>query len=760
MKRNRMISILLSVTMVLGLLSGCGGGSEPTDAAAEKLSAETELEIQTAINLGLVPEKLQKDYDKQIKYNEFVPMMTDVIALRYGEGEYLSKWQEVSAVAAENDAPMSRGEGAGVIFAAAVTVGMDDYHSKAAGQRDLDGETEGAAIEYVPDLSDLFPFMAEPYYNRNWGEELENHFLGAERYPWHRYSPVSGKMLLDIDTESPSMRYEDPFTRGEAICAALRCYESWVAREYVSVTDDTATTYDASIITDELLHKESALPEVSHNNLPSEWQGQFIYTNKAGTNCAWADFYKERDIRFLAENDMNIARVSLGFSTLQYPDYPEDGQQVNLSELRELDQLIAWAMEYDVHIMLGMMGLPGYGNGEDSDYQAIGDNNWPDAEHMQLIHDYWVMLADRYQDIPSKNLTFELCAEWSVSEPETVAAFEELWTGVVSEIRSISPERVLIASFDRYDEVRQELADMMASLGVSLAAHPYFPAELAFYGREDHIYGIGDDLTWPMPYFPTADFNNNNVPITISGNIDGTTLSIYAKEGHVWSTETGDPVLTVAADGKVIDSFAFENGAGAEYMTVFIPESAKEVTITHTGYVQLYCLKAEGSFGTTVALTTDSYDSSSGQGAASLTLDAEGNWADVAGRVYDAKSIYADGIKPYVDLADKYDVGFMVNELIFAQGYEDTVNPANLDAYIDCYKDCIAFFEENEIGYVLSFMEHGTIGLIGDEKTEYQLFGNYLDYLGTQTYTNDKGFSETFPVNNTLVNLLREHMVK
>ena len=102
----------------------------------------------------------------------------------------------------------------------------------------------------------------------------------------------------------------------------------------------------------------------------------------------------------------------------------------------------------------------------------------------------------------------------------------------------------------------------------------------------------------------------------------------------------------------------------------------------------------------------------------------------------------------------------MVNELIFAQGYEDTNEPVNLDAYLAYYADCIDFFEENEIGYTLNFMEHGKISLIGDANTRYNLWSNYPDYIGTQTYTYNNGFSETFPVNNTLVNLIRKHMVK
>ena len=38
------------------------------------------------------------------------------------------------------------------------------------------------------------------------------------------------------------------------------------------------------------------------------------------------------------------------------------------------------------------------------------------------------------------------------------------------------------------------------------------------------------------------------------------------------------------------------------------------------------------------------------------------------------------------------------------------------------------------------------------------MWSNYPDYLGWQTYTYDNRLSETFPVNNTLLNLIRNHM--
>ena len=50
------------------------------------------------------------------------------------------------------------------------------------------------------------------------------------------------------------------------------------------------------------------------------------------------------------------------------------------------------------------------------------------------------------------------------------------------------------------------------------------------------------------------------------------------------------------------------------------------------------------------------------------------------------------------------------------------------------------------------------IGVIGDEREGYSMWSECPDYLGTLTYTYDNGFSETFSVNNTLLDLIQEHM--
>lgn len=197
---------------------------------------------------------------------------------RYGEGPWLDAWQENAALAMNCTEPMTRGGGAEVIFVGALSVGMDDYHSGAYLQADIDGSTQGAALEGAPWRADLLPILDAPYENKVWGETYESGFQGAERYVWHRASAVSHKTLMEYDPDTLSMDYDEPFSRGEAIVSALRCYESWVDRDYVSTDDPRATAFDTGIITADLLEKESSLPEVSHDTLPAQWRGLSIYS--------------------------------------------------------------------------------------------------------------------------------------------------------------------------------------------------------------------------------------------------------------------------------------------------------------------------------------------------------------------------------------------------------------------------------------------------------------------------------------------------
>ena len=167
----------------------------------------------------------------------------------------------------------------------------------------------------------------------------------------------------------------------------------------------TSSTYDKSIITDELLNAPSDLPEVTQENLTSEWKGAGMSARKDGRNLQ-QDF-KEADLAFLADNGFNFTRVFFGFTSLRYPDFPEDITQINETELLELDQLIAWGIEYGVHIQLSMIDTPG-----DLESMDLSEEEW------ENVRAYWEMLARRYAGIPSRYLTFDLANELQPGEED------------------------------------------------------------------------------------------------------------------------------------------------------------------------------------------------------------------------------------------------------------------------------------------------------------------------------------------------------
>ena len=130
---KRLLCLFLSAVMVLGLLSACGN-SQPTEILSEK-SAETEKtqvsdnqsppdeEIQKAIDIGIVAEQLQCDYDIQISYAEFCSILDGFVSVLFPEK--LSDWETVSANYRNADIPMSRMEGALVMLYVAECCGVD-----------------------------------------------------------------------------------------------------------------------------------------------------------------------------------------------------------------------------------------------------------------------------------------------------------------------------------------------------------------------------------------------------------------------------------------------------------------------------------------------------------------------------------------------------------------------------------------------------------------------------------------------------------
>lgn len=166
MKLNRILCLLLSLTMMLGLLSGCGGETDaPQALQPEQQEALKDEEIRKAIDVGIVPEALQGDYDVPLSYAEFCSILDNFTSLMFPNA--LSTWQDVSANYRNADDLMSRMEGALVFLYAAECCGVDSMgyeHTTLLSARIADdvNPLEGVSWDYP-----LLPDIYERYYDES-----------------------------------------------------------------------------------------------------------------------------------------------------------------------------------------------------------------------------------------------------------------------------------------------------------------------------------------------------------------------------------------------------------------------------------------------------------------------------------------------------------------------------------------------------------------------------------------------------------------
>lgn len=675
---KKLISLLL-VSAMLVSFTACAGGSTsdvPPDTTIEtgqnanELTEETDRVIETgqdadgltaeidrAISYGLVPEELQGDYDASVTFRQYSQMLTNLI--RIWDESRLGEWEEIIALAAESDEEMQREDGILATAYAMVLMGQnapgtDSLHLDIDQiMEQLPGEIDTPSWDYP-----LFPSWEEMGFE--WCNS--NYMWGGVSTCAILISRVSGQAIYPYDFEGKSAHLQDPLTREEAICAVLRLGETDPAilepeGTYVQLSD--VGSYDKTIITDDLLNADTDLPEVTQAQLPSDWKGTGLGSSKnEGIGAGCTDF-RETDIKFLADNGFNFTRIFFSLSTLRFPDYPEDGRLVNENELRDLDQLIAWGMEYGVHIQIAMSFYLDEGGNDKTDGSiAANDAQWA------MVQDYWTMLARCYAGIPSRYLTFDLSNEiepWEGADFDYAAAkLGELITSV----RSADAQRVLLHSFQ--GNPNADWVETVASLGVAIGCHPYYPQYITTTGdeyAEQNPYAVP---SWPQPWFPMGMVQDGFVPLIIQGDLSEAELSL-----HVDGLE-GTEIL-VQANGEAVETLVISGGTSSEdgnthyqglLPAITLPQGTTEVEIqvSEGGYAMMDTIMINGTMGEVVMVPHDTMDYPDRSEPLPLIVLDDGTYTNSENRMIDSAEIYQADVKPYQDIAAQYGVGFMVNE--------------------------------------------------------------------------------------------------
>ncbi len=654
---KRLLTVLLACAMLFSL-SACGGGNfreEAADVSTETSAASDE--ISRAISHGLVPEEIQGEYDTVITFRQYSGMLTNLI--RIWNEDRLGQWEEIVAPAAESDGEMRREDGILATAYAMVLMGVDApenfFHLDIDPvMEQLDGNADAPSWDYP-----LFPGWEETGFDWCGG----NYMWGGLTTCAVLISRVSGQAIYPYDFDGKSAHLQNPLTREEAICAVLRLGETDPAilepeGVYVQLAD--VGTYDKTIITDERLNADSDLPEVTQAQLPSQWKGAGLSSSKNDGSGAECTDFRETDIKLLADNGFNFARIFFSFSTLRFPDYPEDGRLVNENELRDLDQLIAWGMEYGVHIQISMsFYLDENGNVKTDGSIADNDAEWA------IVKDYWTMLARRYAGIPSKYLTFDLCNEIQPEEGDDFSYAKDKLGEMVSSIRAADAQRVMLHAFP--GNPNPDWVQAAASLGVAIGCHPYYPSYIATTGYEYAEQNPYAEPTWPQPWFPMGMVQDGAVPLVIQGDLSGAELSF-----HVWDGLEGTEI-SVRADGTLTETVVLSGGVPTEdgNFTYFeqlhsmtLPQGTVEVEIqiSEGGYAKIDTIIVSGAMGNVVMVPHDIGDYPDRSEPLPLVIRDDGTYTNSEGRMIDGAEIYRVDVQPYQDIAAQYGVGFMVNE--------------------------------------------------------------------------------------------------
>ena len=243
------------------------------------------------------------------------------------------------------------------------------------------------------------------------------------------------------------------------------------------------------------------------------WRG-FNLIDLFSTSVRWKDEFPMND-GLISEEDFEMIR-ELGFDFVRIPlsylffGKGRFGREVDPDRLWLLDRVIEFGRRHEVHVMLGFHRAPGYcvTAGSYFDFPENGELFTRD-EDLHDFSNWWTALAERYRDIPSSDLSFNL-----LNEPFGIddAAFDRTFLPAIKAIRDISPERLVhvegrfMLEGESLENGRIRLEPPTPAVrsmpNIITSVHMYSPFNLTHY--ECPWVGAASDLQAPQwPFKPT-----------------------------------------------------------------------------------------------------------------------------------------------------------------------------------------------------------------------------------------------------------------
>lgn len=236
-------------------------------------------------------------------------------------------------------------------------------------------------------------------------------------------------------------------------------------------------------------------PAVS-GNLP-DWKGTNV-VNKAEFGWVWVSTYrdpsKEKDtgttryteelVNEIQDAGFNYVRLAIDtrfiFTEEDFNNFEHAGSEfcgsigtVNTTQLENLDQVIEWCIERDIHVCIDCHSTPGglmIGGDEEASRLELFTK---DSDAQKLFLRYWEIIANRYDDVDTKALSFNLYNE----PPHFLVSKENDYIDLMNQatniIQAVTPERLIVIDALDYATIGLEHPDKLVAANYIIGFHIY-----------------------------------------------------------------------------------------------------------------------------------------------------------------------------------------------------------------------------------------------------------------------------------------------
>lgn len=730
-----------------GVVTGValGGAQITAKVGSKKLSCRvvvtSEAEKKIIEGYGIIPKELWKSPTKLITSKEFCNVITNIIKKK--DTSLVSKWKEVAKKALLSKNKVAADEALLAMYEAILIMGIEYEPGTGEGRGEPDWESE-CRTNYGFNGKDwwigrTWNFLFDNAHNKiltPWGMN-EEICMNALWY-FEKHHSVKDNSYAVAPTDNYRAEFSPKLTRAEAIHVLrvfAECDSTILDHQTKYIKPEEVGAYDETIITPELLSKETSLPEATQAKLPSTWKGIGL-SHRQDAMHGFVPIC-ESDIIILHDNGLNFTRYFFDFTKLRYPYTYTDKTDINEYELKRLDQTLAWCIKHDVHLCISCLGFGGYSSQGEYTMQEAPLSEW------ESFKADWAALARRYKGISSRYLSFDLMNEFVSNSPQE--EYDNFFADAARGIWAEDPERVVIKSYGSWQEIRN--VEKLASQGIAVDMHPYMPRFLTDY-NPDSVFRVPDK--WPIPCYRAS--MRPFEPLTISGNIGGMTLTLFVDGCEAGASLDvmidGKKYTTITPVGDAINEQGdYENNI--KPCSVKLPASASKIELilsTDGSWLRTRLMRLENGKETYEIAALDSEGEEYAPSAAPSDVVFDGKkFSCKDGFILDAETVYEQAIKPSRDIAEKYGVGFAICECgVF--GESDLGDIAY--QYID---DMLGMFERHGLGWC--YCEAELFGL--SRLTNY--FSQKSSPIDVIKYTDNGGYQLRYYADRNMLATLRKH---